>query len=237
MADSIGEPKSKFSRRDFLSIMKFGVGAAIAVSAGVELSSDPHFVNALKVTKELTEAQLSKDPERVYESRKLAMVWLFAETAIKYSDKMGLGKAGMTMDHYLYGDGKPLDISFVFEKITEMSPESFVSKLISSAINNSQNNTVDKVTVEKDYMFTKRALRDLKSAEGLKTALDAESIISWRELRYAFGGAKYELHAPEAFIESVEQYSQRVVLEQGVEIVITDRYDWEKIGKYFFPTR
>lgn len=234
MSDN-GERKLKLSRRDFFNLVRVGGAAVTAFVAGVEIGNDPHFINGLKVTKELTEAQLSKDPNRIYESRKLAMVWLFAETAIKFSDRMGLGKAGMTMEHYLYGNGKPLDISFVFEKITDMSPERFVGNLIFYEVRNRQNNTVNKVTDEIHYTFIKRALRDLKSEEGLQTELSAESIPTWRELRYAFGGAKYELHASEAYIESANRSAQRVVLEKGVELTITDRYNWEKDWQIYIP--
>lgn len=226
MSDSGGEPKSKLSRRDFFKIMGVGGAAALAVGAGVEIGNDPHFVNALKVTKELTEAQISKDPERIYESRKLAMVWVFAETAAKYSEEMGLGGAGLTMEHYLYGNGEPLDISFILEKVTEMAPERFVGKLVSSAINYAESNIGTNISQEKDLMFTKRAVKELKSETGLKTAMDAREVIEWWEFYNAYGGAKYELHAPEAYIESVNMYGQHIVLEKGIEITATDRYHW-----------
>ncbi len=200
---------------------------AVAADKGLEIANDPHFVNGLKVTKELAEAEISRDPERIFESRKLAMVWLFAETSAKYSKEMGLGGAGLNIEHYLYGNGEPVDISSLLEKVIEVQPERFVGSLIGSAITNTENDMTKNITPEKDYQFTKRALKELKSTTGLNTALDArEWLGGWNELYNAFGGAKYVLHAPEAYIESENMYAQHIVLEKGVEITATDRYYW-----------
>lgn len=222
-----GSKKFSLSRRDFFKVAGIGLGAAALVSARVEIGNDPHFINALKVTKELAGAEISRDPERIFESRKLAMVWLFAETSAKYSKEMGLGGAGSNMEHYLYGNGEPIDISFLLEKVIKVEPERFVGKLIGSAIHNTESNMVLNVSPEKDYTFTKRALKELKSEAGLKTALHARQWIGgWDELYNAFGGAKYILHAPEANIVSQEGWGQKVVLEKGVDIEAFDRYDW-----------
>lgn len=218
---------SKLSRRDFLKITGVALGGAALVGAGVEIGNDPHFINALKVTKELAGAEISRDPERIFESRKLAMVWLFAETSAKYSKEMGLGGAGSNMEHYVYGNGEPLDISFLLEKVIKVEPERFVGKLIGSAINNTESNMAINVSPEKDYQFTKRALKELESATGLKTVLHARSWIGgWDELYNAFGGAKYILHASETAIVSQEGWGQKVILEKGVDIEAFDRYDW-----------
>ena len=121
----------------------------------------------------MAEAEISRDPERIVESRKLAMVWLFSETSAKYSKEMGLGGAGLNMEHYLYGNGEPLDISYLLEKVIKVETERFVGKLIGSAINNTEDDMAINVSPEKDYQFTKRALKELESATGLKTVLHA----------------------------------------------------------------
>lgn len=219
--------KRTLSRRDFFKVAGTGLGAAAMIVAGVEIGKDPHFINGLKVTKELAEAEISRDPERIFESRKLAMVWVFAEASAKYSKEMGLGGAGLNMEHYLYGNGEPLDISYLLEKVIKVEPERFVGKLIGSAINNTKSDMAN-VSPEKDYQFTKRALKELESTTGLKTALDARGWIGgWDELYNAFGGAKYVLHAPEANIMSQDRYAQYIVLEKGIEITATDRYYWQ----------
>lgn len=236
----VGGPK-KFSRRDFFKAVGIGLGGtalAVAADKGLEIASDPHFVNGLKVTKELTEAEISRDPERIFESRKLAMVWLFAETSAKYSKEMGLGGAGLNMEHYLYGNGEPVDISSLLEKVIETAPERFVSKLIGSAIHNKEDNVNRKVSPEKDYQFTNRALKELKSETGLKTVLDARELIGeWYEAYNAFGGAKYTLFASEADIVDQEGYGQKVVLENGIQITATDRYYWQVDHEIGLPSK
>src|SRR5258706_15340894 len=160
------------SRRDFLKIVGVGLGAGALIAAKVEANINPHFANGLKVVKELTTAELSRDPEKILESKKLAMVWLFAETATKYSKEMGLGGAGLGMEHFLYGNGQPLDITPLLEKVVKIEPERFVGKLVNAAITDKEDD-YKRVSPEKDYQFTNRALKELKSTTGLNTALDA----------------------------------------------------------------
>ena len=216
-----------FNRRDFLKLAAVGFAAATApgVVKAVEKGADPHFINGLKVTKELIEAEISRDPERILESRKLAMVWLFAETSIKYSKEMGLEGAGSNMDHYLYGHGESLDISFLYERMDKEYKKIFVEKLISKAVSDMEEGR--HITPEKDYEFTKRALRELKSETGLKVALDAREVLDNWELFNASGGARYTLHALEASIVSQDIYGEHVVLEKGIDIEVIDRYYWQ----------
>ncbi|MFA7301527.1 MAG: twin-arginine translocation signal domain-containing protein [Candidatus Shapirobacteria bacterium] len=180
------------SRRDFLKVSGLVLGGVAATVAGIEVGNDPHFINALKVTKELAEARISGDQDRIFRSQKLAMVWVFAETTAKYSEEMGLGGAGLTMEHYLYGNGEPLDISFLFEKVVATDPEFLVGNLISSSVNEAEDQIGPHISPKKDYQFTNRALKELTSESGLKSALDARvwSDNGWPELFNAFGGGK-----------------------------------------------
>ena len=103
----------------------------------------------------------------------------------------------------------------------------FVGKLIDAAINNNEEG-VKNFSPKKDYKFTNRALKELTSVDGLKTALDArEWLGEWDELYYAFGGAKYILHASDTAITSQEEYGEKVVLEKGIDIEASDRYYWQ----------
>ena len=127
MTDKFTEEPPKISRRDFFKEMwhrgkdagKVVVGAGVTAAlvkdienmVSSEMSKNPHLENGLKVTQKLIDAEISRDPERITESRKLAMIWLFAETTIKYSKDMGLGGAGSGVEHYLYGNGSTIDIS------------------------------------------------------------------------------------------------------------------------------
>lgn len=215
----------KLSRRDFLKLA--GIGLAGLLAPKIEIDINPHFINGLKVTKELTEAQISRDPERIIESRKLAMVWLFAETSAKYSKELGLGDAGSNMEHYLYGNGEPIDISPMLEKVINREPEFFVSKLLNAAVNQREAE-FGNITPKKDYQFTNKVLKELKSDDGIEIPLDAREIIADSyELFNAIGGARYTLHASEASITSLDNsFALHVVLENGVDIVAKDKYYW-----------
>ncbi len=220
----------KFSRRDFLKVSSLAVGAAFLGIQAEKMAGDPHVINGLKVIKELASAEMSRDPQRILDSRKLAMVWLFAETTAKYSKEMGLGGAGLTMEHYLYGDGRPFDISFLLEKPAKTNPEAFVGVLISTAIANIRDyvSGQKKIPPEMYDRFTKMALRQMEGDTGLEVGLDAREWLSLSEENYnAFGGAKYTLRTTEATIVSRDEYLERVAFEQGLSITATDRYYWQ----------
>src|SRR5258706_1444196 len=164
------------------------------------------------------------------------MVWLFAETATKYSKEMGLGGAGLGMEHFLYGNGEPLDITPLLEKIIKIEPERFVGKLVNAAITDKEDD-YKRLSPEKDYQFTNRALKELKSTTGLNTALDArEWDMGWEEQFNAFGGARYVLHAQEADIVSQDGWGETVILEKGIDIAATDRYYWQLNNPVFLPS-
>src|SRR3972149_9099361 len=97
----------KLSRRDFIKLAALGV-AASRLPVVPESDISPSFINGLKVCKEIVTAELSKDPDRIIQARKLALVWVFAETASSYGKEAGIEDAGRTIQHYLYGSGKDL---------------------------------------------------------------------------------------------------------------------------------
>jgi hypothetical protein len=110
------EPKS-MSRAKFLRLTaSAGVGVA-AVAADLipralgEVPPSARLSNGLEVVLNLAKAEKSKNEVKVTEARKLVAVWTFAETASMYSDETGLPMAGKMMEHYLYGNGRDLDIS------------------------------------------------------------------------------------------------------------------------------
>lgn len=162
------EGSKKLSRRDFLKWASAVVGSAVLATkvppATDKLIDNRQFINGMRVVKELTQAKLSDDPEKITESRKLAMVWLFAETAIKFGEGAGYGQAVEMMDHFLYGEGRPFDISpYLEETINKSGGEAFVTKLLSRKINEMSNgkNDVSKIKL------IKLLIGEITSLEGL----------------------------------------------------------------------
>jgi hypothetical protein len=115
------------SRRDFLKLG--GLGLAGAALAKWELSPrlkgevpvSWRIKSGLKVCEELSKAEISNDQDQITEARKLAVVWVFAESSSLFAKEMGMEKAGKTMEHYLYGNGQDLDISPWFNEVADQS--------------------------------------------------------------------------------------------------------------------
>ena len=85
--------KSPVTRRNFLRSLPLAAGALIAAKEGWSLISGEvpmswRVANAGKVCTELMVAEASKDQSRILRARKLALVWVFAESASLFSDAL-----------------------------------------------------------------------------------------------------------------------------------------------------
>lgn len=101
------------SRRDFLRMARDTLLLGTALSGlelGVEYGNNAYAM-AARVCENMFEAELSRDPKRIEDSKKLAFIWLFAETARQNGKIVGYEKAGAALGHYMYGQGYPLNVS------------------------------------------------------------------------------------------------------------------------------
>lgn len=112
-------------RRDFLKLTCAGIAmATLNKFVGERDSNQPEQVNnprlemVSKICENILEAQLKNDDIELRNARKCAVAWLFAEGACIFSNDMGYTEAGLTLNHYLYGDGNDLDYT---DRITTLS--------------------------------------------------------------------------------------------------------------------
>ena len=213
----------KLSRRDFLKAATVGAAVAAAAATGIErVVTDPHFINDLKVAKELAAAELSRDPEKIHEARKLALVWTFAETVSKFGKAAGYGRAATTLDHFIYGNGQSLDISIYLEETVNLSGASnFVSKILSES-----RNVLEYETGKSPKKTTELIVSQLKTTEGLVETFNPSAGQHNDDLFSAFGSSTYNLKAPEA--KAVfDDTSSKIFFSNGLDISLIDMYDWE----------
>ena len=114
------QSKSLVSRRDFLKTACLGVSVLVGAHFTIESKNEPYSM-AVKISSRLLHAEINKNsnPEELIKSKKLAFIWLFAETARQYGANFGYKKSGEALGHYLYGEGKTLDVSSWLEENNE----------------------------------------------------------------------------------------------------------------------
>ncbi len=104
----------ELSRREFIKLSPWLIAAGGSIVAGVNLElvyGNNPYVMAARICNNMLDAEMSNDPQKIEYSRKLAFVWLFAETAREYGKLVGYEKAGEALGHYMYGEGKSFNVS------------------------------------------------------------------------------------------------------------------------------
>ncbi len=217
----------KLSRRDFLKVAAVGLGAAaltnfeIAPRIQGEIPLSSRISNGLRVCSELANAEITKDPEKIVEARKLAVVWMFAESASMFAKEAGMEKSGLTMEHYLYGNGQDLDISSWFKEV--VGENDFWLNLTKDAfryLHVSQGGSNDLSELSQERFL--KIFDQLKERfhGGYAFASMVEQSEDWKN---AIGASTYTMQCGAQIIPSENQLLLKL---KDMNVRLFDKYDW-----------
>lgn len=214
---------NELSRRDFLKWGGVMIGGALVFAGtelGIEYGNNPYSM-ACRVCDKLFHAELNKqkDPESYIEAKKLAFVWIFAETARQHGKRVGFEKAGEALGHYMYGEGLTLDVSKWLEGDSKNNQD-FWTQLFSDArygIKKDQG-------IESDFVATKMLRNRLKRGYTFILGSDSSDLFS------AIGVSTCKLKAN---LEFEANKNEEVITNKelsNISLELVDKYDWDGKG-------
>lgn len=220
--DKVVKENRKLSRRDFIkasgvaTLVLGGSSVVAGIELGVEYGNNPYSM-ATRVCNRLFEAELNKEkyPGEYEHAKKLAFIWLFAETARQHAKDIGYEKAGVAIGHYLYGEGQPLDVSKWIEDETKnidfwkinLSDMKWQMKVDESVEEGLKQSKMLKNRLTSGYKYVGEGISD--------------------DIYYAIGRSTYVINASYEFkyddeLEFVHNESLTNILFE-----IRDEYDWD----------
>lgn len=214
MADS--QKDHSFNRRDFLKLGAIGLGGLVVggLELGVEYGNNAYSM-AARVCNKMFEAEMSNDPRRIEDSKKLAFIWLFAETARQNGKLVGYEKAGAALGHYMYGESQSLDVSNWLKEDSENN-KNFWPRLLSD---------MRYSIVKEEHVDDVRALRmlrkRLKKGHSFMLEANSEDLFSAIGISTCTAQAKLEFE----FDETTDQIQNKRLSE--ISLQLKDWYDWD----------
>lgn len=211
------------SRKDFFNWLGAMIGGGMIIAGGklaVEYGNNPYSM-AARISDKLFYADLNKerDPEGYNKAQKLAFVWMFAETARQYGKKVGFEKSGEAIGHYLYGEGRTLDISNWLEDEAKNN-DGFWPSLFSDA----RYGIKKEEGIENDAVAARMLKNRLKEGHTFILAADSHDLFN------AIGISTCKLQANLEFaINEDEGFAVDKKLSD-IRLELTDKYDWDGKG-------
>lgn len=215
--------KKELSRRDFLKAATIGTVATLVGLKSYEVATDRKFINGIKVLKELSKAEKSKDEVQITEARKLAVVWMFAESSILFGAEAGHGRSAQAMEHFLYGEGEEINIDpWLLER---SKSDSFWEALInqgfakySEDLNHEGANMSGKIM--------KGFIQELKKGYTFGCNPGIAGSDDQIDLFYAFGRSTYTIKAED--VELNTQDGLQTLTMSDIGLKLSDKYDWDR---------
>lgn len=186
----------------------------------VEYGNSPYSM-AARISDKLFYAELNKkrDPEGYNKAQKLAFVWMFAETARQNGKRVGFEKSAEAIGHYMYGEGRNLDISNWLEEEAKNN-SNFWPRLFSDA----RYSIKKEEGIENDAVATRMLKNRLKEGHTFILAADSHDLFN------AIGISTCKLQANLEFTINEDEGFALDKKLSNIHLELTDKYDWDGKG-------